>query len=63
MDTKSYPERISNLRKYVNNHDWSGLKFPLSIKGIREFEKKNNVILNVLGVEEKEGIYPNREEI
>ena len=41
-----------NLRKYVDNYDWSGLKFPLSIKEISEFEKKNDVIVNILGIEE-----------
>ena len=25
------PQRISNLRKFVGNYDWSGLKFPVSI--------------------------------
>ena len=29
------------------------LEFPLSIKGISEFEKKNDVIINILGAEEK----------
>ena len=61
-EIKSYPERISNLRKYVNNYDWPGLEFLLSIKGIREFEKKNDVIINVLGVEERR-YYHKREEI
>ena len=53
MDIRSHPERISNLVRFEDNYDWSGLEFPLSIKGIREFEKKNDVIINVLGVEEK----------
>ena len=38
-DIGSHPERISNLRKFVNNYDWSGLEFPVSlIKQIRKFE-------------------------
>ena len=40
-------------RETVNNYNWSGLEFPLSIKGINAFEKKNDVIVNILGVEEK----------
>ena len=53
MNIRSHPERISNLRRFKDNYDWSGLEFPLSIKRISEFEKKNDVIVNVLGVEEK----------
>ena len=52
-DIKSYPDCISNLRKYVDNYDWPGLEFPLPVKGISKFEKKNDVIVNILGVEEK----------
>ena len=26
-DIGSHPQRISNLRKFVNNYDWSGLEF------------------------------------
>ena len=52
-DIKSHPECLLNLRKYVNNYDWSGLEFPLSIKEISKFEKKNNTIVNVLGAEER----------
>ena len=47
---RSHPERISNLTRLEDNYDWSGLQFPL---GISEFEKKHDVIVNVLGVEEK----------
>ena len=36
-DIKSHPERISNLREFSNNYDWSGLKFPVSIKDINVF--------------------------
>ena len=46
VDIRSHPERISNLRRFEDNCDWSGLEFPLSIKGIREFEKENDFIVN-----------------
>ena len=42
---------MSNLRKFVDNYDWSGLEFPVSIKDIGVFETKNNVSVNVLAVE------------
>ena len=50
-DIKSHPELVSNLRKFVDNYDWSGLKFPVSVKDIREFEIKNDILDNVLAVE------------
>ena len=45
------PQRVSNLRKFMNNYDWSGLEFPVSIKGIGKFETRNNISINVLAVE------------
>ena len=45
------PQRISNLRKFTNNYDWSGLEFPVSIKEIGKFETRNNISGNVLAVE------------
>ena len=53
VEIKSNPERISNLRTFDHNYDWGGLEFPLSIKGICKFKKKNDIIVNILGVEEK----------
>ena len=32
------PQRVSNLRKFMDNYDWSGLEFPVSIKNIGKFE-------------------------
>ena len=53
-DIGSYPERISNPRKFVNNYDWSGLEFPVSLKKIEKFEINNNTSVNVLRLEDKE---------
>ena len=62
MNIKLHPEIISNLRMFEDNNNWSGLEFPLSIKGISEFEKKNDVIVNVL-VQNKEVLHSKRKEI
>ena len=51
---KFHPERISNLTKFPNNYDWSGLKFPVSIKDIGLFEINNDISINVLAVEGRE---------
>ena len=45
------PQHVSNLRKFTDNYDWSGLKFPVSIKDIEKFENKNNISVNMLAVE------------
>ena len=53
-DIGSYPQRISNLRKFVNNYDSSGLEFPVLLKEIRKFEINNDISVNVLGLKDKE---------
>ena len=53
------PQRVSNLRKFTDNYDWSGLEFPVSIKDIGKFENRNNISVNVLAVEGKD-IYIHR---
>ena len=53
------PQRVSNLRKFADNYDWSGLKFPVSTKSIGVFETNNNISVNVLAVEGRD-IYIHR---
>ena len=53
------PQQVSNLRKFTDNYDWSGLEFPVSIKDIGKFETRNNVSVNVLAVEGRD-IYIHR---
>ena len=48
------PQRVSNLRKFMDNYDWSGLQFPVSIKDIGKFETRNNISVNVLAVESRD---------
>ena len=54
MYIDSHPERVSNLRKFTDNYDWSRLEFPVSLKQIGKFEVKNNISINVLGLEGKD---------
>ena len=53
------PRRVSNLRRFADNYDWSGLKFPVSTKDIGKFETRNNVSVNLLAVEGRD-IYIHR---
>ena len=54
MVIKSHPERVSNLKNFESDYDWSGPSFPVTIKCIEDFEIKNNITVNVLAVEEEE---------
>ena len=45
------PQCISNLRKFIDNYNWSGLEFPVLIKDISMLEIKNNISINILVVE------------
>ena len=53
-DIKSHPQYISQLRKFIDNYDWSELEFPASVKDIKTFEVHNNILINVLAAEDKE---------
>ena len=44
------PQCVSNLRKFMDNYDWSGLEFPVSIEDIGKFETRNNISVNILAV-------------
>ena len=54
MGIDSHPERVSNLREFADNYDWSGSEFPVSLKQIGKFEAKNNISVNMLGLEGKD---------
>ena len=40
-EIRHHPQRISLLKPYENQHNWKGLKFPVSIKKNDKFEKNN----------------------
>ena len=54
QNIKSHPERISNLIKFSNKYDWSGLGFPASFKDITILEFRNQISINLLDIEDKE---------
>ena len=53
-EINSNPERISKLKRYENDFDWSEIGFPVSIKDIRKFELRNQTSINLLATESKE---------
>ena len=54
------PERISKLKRFEKDFDWSGIGFPVSIKDISKFEFRNQISINLLVIEGKQ-IYICRE--
>ena len=53
------PQRVSSLKKYVDELDMHGFDFPMKISDIGRFEKRNNIYVNVFGFEEGK-VYPLR---
>ena len=43
QNIESHPERISNLNKFSNNYDWSGLVFLVYFRDISKFEFRNQI--------------------
>ena len=41
-------QKISKLRRYEDNFDWDGIKFPASIRDIKRFESRNEIMINIL---------------
>ena len=49
-----HPERVSKLRNFEVDYNWSGIKFPVSVKDIKKFEATNEISINLLATEGKE---------
>ena len=52
-DIDNHPEMISKLRRYEDNFNWDGMKFPASIRDIKRFESRNEITINILVFEDK----------
>ena len=48
------PERISKLKRFEKDFDWSGIGFPVSVKDITKFEFRNQISINLLATEGKQ---------
>ena len=53
-DIDSHPERISKLKRFEADFDWSGIGFPISVKDIKKFEFRNQISINLLAIEGKQ---------
>ena len=49
------PERVSNIKPFINKYNWKGIKYPTKIDDWKTFEKNNSTIaLNILYIKDKE---------
>ena len=46
-------QRVSKLKRYENEFDWSGLEFPVCLRDICKFESRNEIGVNILAVEDR----------
>ena len=47
------PQRISKLKRFEADFDWTGVGFLVSFRGINRFESRKQILINVLAVENK----------
>ena len=49
QNIESHPERISNIKSFIDQYNWEGIEFPAGIKDLKKFEQNNKTIaLNIL---------------
>ena len=46
------PKRISKLKKFEADFDWSGIGFPVSFRDIKGFKFRNQISINILAIED-----------
>ena len=51
QNIENHPERISNIKPFIDQYNWEGIDFPAGIKDWKKFERNNKTIaLNILSV-------------
>ena len=45
-----YPERISKIKPFIDQYNWSDIDFPSTSKDWKKFELNNEIALNILYV-------------
>ena len=49
LNIKSHPERISNLKPFIDQYNWKGINFPSHKEDWKKFESNNkSTALNIL---------------
>ena len=48
QEIENHPERISNIKSFIDKYNWKGIDFPSRIKDWKKFEENNKeVVLNI----------------
>ena len=51
QNIENHPERISNIKPFIDQYNWEGIDFPSRIKDWKKFERNNKTIaLNILPI-------------
>ena len=51
QNIENHPERISNIKPFINQYNWKGIDFAAGIKGWKKFERHNKTnALNILSI-------------
>ena len=48
------PKRITKLKAFETDFDWTGVGFPVFLRDIKEFELQNQISINVLAIEDRQ---------
>ena len=53
-EIESHPERVSNIKPFINKCQWIGINYPSKTDDLKTFEKNNPTIaLNIVHIKEK----------
>ena len=50
----SLSARITKLKRFETDFDWTGVGFPVSFRTIKRFESQNNISINMLAVKDRQ---------
>ena len=50
QNIENHPERISNIKLFIDQYNWKGIDFPTGIKDWKKFERNKTIALNILSV-------------
>ena len=48
------PQRISKLKRFEADFNWSGVGFPVPFRDIKGFESTNQISINLLAIEDRQ---------
>ena len=55
QNIENHPERISNIKPFIDQYNWEGIDFPAGIRNWKKFERNNKTIaLNILFISHNE---------